>query len=130
MRPDKQTCKNCGKEIEGKKTYCDDACRMAFKRNPNKQPEQNNNPNTNKAEQIEPEQSNPNNDMDFRSSLTETDKTFYDRAMKDFGEPYYYFGNNTHQEKCIRCSKSFKTTLNALRFCSYQHYTEELTTSN
>jgi len=33
-------CKQCGVELTGKKTYCNDACRMAFKRTTRTQPEQ------------------------------------------------------------------------------------------
>lgn len=54
-------CKACSKDLTGKRTYCDDACRMAFKRHGSLnesmeamgwQPEQ--------PEQNEPEQTNPN----------------------------------------------------------------------
>ena len=52
-------CKNrkCGKIVTGKKVYCSDACRMAYKR----QPEQVelSNPNI-EPEQSQPEQAKPN----------------------------------------------------------------------
>lgn len=42
-------CKQCNKVLSGKKQYCDDACRMAYSRKANKQPEQ-----------MQPEQAKPN----------------------------------------------------------------------
>ncbi len=33
-------CKQCNKELSGKKQYCNDACRMAYGRKANKKPEQ------------------------------------------------------------------------------------------
>ena len=44
-------CRQCGNGITGKKVYCNDACRMAYARNPNKadaQPEH-------QPEQMQPE---------------------------------------------------------------------------
>jgi hypothetical protein len=124
MKPDRKICRNCGKEIDGKKTYCDDACRMAFKRN---KPEHLDNPNTNKAEQNEPEQAESEQPEQMRDFLTKTDKTFYDRAMLDFGEPYYNFLEKpVYSATCLRCRNKFKTTLGMLRFCSYQHYSASL----
>ena len=44
-------CKQCNTELTGKKVYCNDACRMAYARNPNKvdaQPEH-------EPEQMQPE---------------------------------------------------------------------------
>lgn len=53
-------CKQCSKELTGKRQYCNDACRMAYKRSQPEQPEQS------QPEQIQPEHeqseqiSNPN----------------------------------------------------------------------
>lgn len=128
MKPDKKTCLNCGKEIEGKKMYCDDACRMAFKR----QPEQTSNPNTNKPEHLVPEQPNPNKD-EFRATLTKTDKTFYDRAIRDFSgdKNYYRFTGDNNDGKlqervCLNCGDKFKTLMPLLKYCSYEHYSETI----
>lgn len=130
MRPDKKVCLYCGKEIDGKKLYCDDAHRMAFKRQSEQEPEQKDNPNTNKVEQILPEQAETEQpEQSLRDSLTKTDKTFYDRAMKDFREPYYHFGEIPVTKKvCDRgdCKQTFKTTLRLLRYCSYDHYTRTI----
>lgn len=123
MKPDKKACLNCKKEISGRATFCSDACRMAYKRKANK-PEHNSEENPNKSEQIETRTPKP--EQAFRDSLTKADKTFYDRAMRDFGEPYYKFGKTEHEEKCLHCGKDFKTTLSMLRFCSYEHYADAL----
>jgi hypothetical protein len=96
---------------------------MANKRH--EQPEQNSNPNTNKPEHFEPEHTNPNKD-EFRATLTKTDKTFYDRAMREFKEPYYKFGDKLKEVSCLRCRDKFKTSLSMLRFCSYEHYSDSL----
>ena len=45
-------CKNCGADISDKATFCGDACRMSYKRNPNKTEA---NPNK-QPEHSEPEQ--------------------------------------------------------------------------
>lgn len=119
---------------------------MAYKREQGEQkkankPEQNN-PNTvPEHEQTEPEQnsvkkpdiSNPDTEnnvtrtelgqIDFmREDLAKTDQTFYDRAMKDFGEPYYRFGGQKKEGVCAYCSKPFQTTLALNRYCGYEHY--------
>lgn len=109
-------CKNCGKEVSNKATYCGDKCRMAFKRKSDTQPEQ-------KGEQEQPEHSNPN-------KLTATDQTFYDRDIRDrVGEKtgtkpgdYYYFTANRHKRECMTCGKKFVTSLQNNKFCSYEHY--------
>lgn len=62
----------------------------------------------------------------FLDSLTKTDKSFYDRAIRDFKEPYYKFGETERTEKCLQCDSEFKTTLSMLRFCSYEHYSDAL----
>jgi hypothetical protein len=59
-------CKQCSKELTGRKQYCNDACRMAFSRNPNKpniepeqimsQPEQISQPEHEQPEQSQSEQ--------------------------------------------------------------------------
>lgn len=114
MKPDKIVCLYCGTQIN-KGKYCSDAHRMAYKR----QPEQIDNPNTNKPEQKVPEQSNPN--------MTTTDKTFYDRAMRDFGEPYYNFDSELRENDCAQCKKKYKTRLALNKYCSYEHYKEAIT---
>lgn len=121
MKPDKRTCRNCNKDItDTKGTWCSDKCRMAFKRtNPNKDSEQ-------------PEQSYPNslkmNPNKFRDLLSNTDKSFYDRAMRDFGESYYLFSSKQTDKQCIlqSCKLKFKTSLALLRYCSYDHYADSL----
>lgn len=117
MKPDKLVCGNCGKEIP-KGKWCSDKCRMANKRT--KKPEQII-PNTNKSLPEQPNEQKPEQD-DFRASLTKTDKTFYDRAMKDFGEPYYRFGGDLRKGVCGFCGAKFTTTLALNRYCSYEHY--------
>lgn len=92
---------------------------MEFKR----KGEQKDNPNTNKHEQIVPEQQG---EQTLRDSLTKTDKTFYDRAMKDFGEPYYHFQGTLKKNKCGFCGKAYSTNLTLNKYCSYQHYRESL----
>lgn len=74
-----------------------------------------------------PEQTNPNTD-EFRATLTKTDKTFYDRAMRDFKEPYYRFSNKVHDETCIMqsCKSKFRTSLAVLKYCSYEHYSQSI----
>lgn len=117
MKPDEVTCQNCGKQI-AKGKWCSDKCRMAFKRKPEQKPK----PNTNKGEQTIPEQHSPN----IRDSLTKTDQTFYDRAMRDFEKPYYNFSDELREEECLHCGDKFKTSMAMLRFCSYQHYSDAL----
>lgn len=131
MKPDKVTCNNCGKPIP-KGKWCSDKCRMAFKRTQlGEQPEQITNPNTNKGEQILPEQPNPNKPEQLgeheqlRAKLNKTDRTFFDRAIRDFKEPYYRFELDKLREgKCVHCGDSYKTTLPLNKYCSYQHYAE------
>lgn len=119
MKADPVFCNNCGVEIP-KGKWCSDKCRMANKRT--KKPEQIS-PNTNKIlpEQAKVEQPEQN---DFRASLTKTDKTFYDRALKDFGRPYYYYTDNLQEKNCELCRAKFKTGLPLNRYCSYKHYSE------
>lgn len=128
MKPDKFTCQNCGKQI-AKGKWCSDKCRMAFKRNPNKseqKPEHEQPEHTEKGEQTLPEQPTRTEPPE-REELSKTDKTFYDRAMKDFNEPYYYFHElPLTTRNCLRCGKEFKTTLRLLRYCSYNHYRKAL----
>lgn len=123
MKPDKVTCNNCGIQIlKGK--WCSDKCRMAFSRNPNK-PEQ-------KGEQIQPEpeqNEQPEQNISIsRTNLTATDKTFYDRAMKDFNEPYYNFNSSERTLKCAYCGKEYTTCLSLNRYCCYEHYKTAITT--
>lgn len=135
MKPDRINCQNCSKEIARGK-WCSDKCRMANKRvqklvDSMPKPEHIPKSNINKVEQIVPEQSEneqPEQSDDFRSTLCKTDKTFYDRAMKDFKEPYYKFETELKDSVCIleSCGAKFKTSLRMLRFCSYQHYSDAL----
>ena len=96
---------------------------MAFKRQPEHEPEHLDNPNTHKPAQIVPEQQ-PEQTDDLRSTLTKTDKTFYDRAMKDFNEPYYRFNGQLRKLKCSFCAEVFSTNLSLNRYCTYQHYSQ------
>jgi hypothetical protein len=82
-----------------------------------------------KPEQIQPEQANPNTLSaelkELRDSLTKTDKTFFDRAIRDFGYPYYNYDSFLKEGTCIFCKKPFKTNLSLNRYCSYQHYADD-----
>ncbi len=94
---------------------------MAFKRKPEQiasEPEQTRTIN-------KPEQPNPNISV---RELTKSDKTFYDRAMRDFGKPYYNFDAALREEKCIRegCGAKFETNMSLLRYCSYQHFSDTI----
>lgn len=78
-------CLSCGKDINGSKTkkFCGDACRMAFKRNPNKKP------NISQPEQIEPEQKeqpehNPNTNVTLSNEESE------DLKVKPLTRPNLY----------------------------------------
>ena len=123
MKPDKTVCLYCNTQIARGK-YCSDAHRMAYKRE--HKGEQTTPPNPNKPEQIKPEhEAEQKNEQ--REQLTKTDKTFYDRAIKDFGEPYYNFSNELREVTCDRCRKKFKTGLSLNRYCSYTHYSETIT---
>lgn len=112
MKPDKKVCLYCGKQVDGKKKYCDDAHRMAYARKGEHLPEH---------EQTE--QPNPN----IPPGLTKTDRTFYIRAMRDFGEPYYNFEGTGFKDwkpktdKCDWCQKEFTTNMPLNRYCSYEH---------
>lgn len=131
MKPDKVSCLYCRKELDGKanKKFCSNAHRMAFVRVKSSNPHKT----EHLPAQTEPEQQgssieNPRGNTfdgnpNIPGDLTATDRTFYDRAMKDFGEPYYRFGEKQLEDKvCIYCGKKFRTTLSLLRYCSYNHY--------
>lgn len=63
----------------------------------------------------------------FRETLTKTDKTFYDRALRDFkGDPYYKFTDDLREAECDKCGVKFKTGLSLLRYCSYEHYNQTI----
>ncbi len=117
MKPDKNTCLNCSKGISPRATYCSDKCTKAYKRNSDKRSDK-------------PNSDNPKNELghtnsdkdDFRASLTKTDKTFYDRALRDFGEPYYRFDAPLKKDNCARCKTPFNTRMSLLIYCSYEHY--------
>lgn len=115
MKPDKLLCQNCQKEIPRGK-WCSDKCRKAYARNPDKKPDISK-PDTDKSQVGQIVYSG-----DIPSNITKTDKTFYDRAMKDFGEPYYNFNGRLRKEECRKCGKKFDTRLSLLKFCSYGHY--------
>lgn len=129
MKPDTLHCKNCGKDIN-KGTWCSDKCRMAYKRT--HQGEQKPEQTQPEHEQNAPEQANsnkPEHEPGFRAALTKTDRTYYDRAMKDFAEPYYnFFSVPEHEQVCIRlgCTTKFKTCLSLCHYCSYEHYEQTL----
>lgn len=121
MKPDKNTCLNCGKQISSKAKYCSDKCRKAYSRKSDINPDKLN-PDTDKTQVGQPKSDT------FRDSLTKTDKTFYDRAMDLWGEPYYKFRPGEEREaKCGFCGEKFKTTLSLNKYCSYQHYHQSLT---
>lgn len=121
MKPDALICNNCGIQIARGK-WCSDACRKAYSRNPDKKSDISN-PDTDKLEVGQPK-SDIDDTNTFRASLTVTDKTFYDRALRDFGKPYYRFTDNIREEKCLFCGEKFRTGLAMLRFCSYEHYAD------
>lgn len=122
MKPDKVVCKNCGKQIN-KGKWCGDACRKAFSRTKSDvQPGQ-------KGGQINPDtdislpgQANPDID-EFREGLTKTDKTFYDRALVTWKEPYYDFGGELRTDVCGQCGSKYTTHMRLLKYCSYKCYT-------
>lgn len=127
MKPDKVTCDNCGKEIGGGR-WCSDKCRKAYGRKSDK---------LGQNVQEKADKSNPDTDIlqvghgpgqidELRASLTKTDKTFYDRAMKDFGEPYYNFTGELKKSKCGFCSEAYTTNLSLNKYCSYNHYASGL----
>lgn len=132
MKPDQRFCDYCGQELHGRadRKFCSEAHRKAFVRS-----------NGDKADKIPQKGGQIKADKQIESiekdgevqngfnadNLTKTDRTFYNRAMKDFGEPYYKFGEKEkHKEECLQCKKKFTTTLGLLRFCSYNHYHEAI----
>lgn len=116
MKPDKVSCLNCGDQIT-KGKWCSDKCRKAYARNPDKQADKTN-PDTDKSQVGQPTRTND----EFRETLTKTDKTFYDRAIKDFGEPYYNFDWEKREGTCAFCKSKYMTCLRLNRFCSYEHF--------
>lgn len=125
MKPDKVVCLNCGQQIQ-KGKWCSDKCRKAFARNPDKTDAR-----ADKKSDIsksDTENSQVGQNPDKYSKLNKTDKSFYDRAMKDFGEPYYKFENEEQELECGYCHKEYKTTLKLNRYCCYNHYSKSLTT--
>lgn len=133
MKPDTPKCANCEKDIV-RGRWCSDKCRKVFTRksdNPDKVGQIN--PDTDKkSDKTQPGQ--PKSDKvgqidEFRTKLTKTDKTFYDRAMKDFKKPYYNFELETiRSATCIlqSCGRPFTTSLSMLNYCSYEHYTRAI----
>lgn len=123
MKPDKIMCQNCSKQI-ARGRWCSDKCRKSFNRKSDTNPDKLKS-DIEKSDKIDFTTS-PEVSLGFK--LTETDKTFYNRAMKDFGEPYYGFGEHTKERECIlpSCGKKFKTSLSLLKYCSYKHYTDAL----
>lgn len=121
MKPDKNICLNCRTEISLRAKYCSDKCRKQYERNPDKRSDITN-PDTDKS-QVGQTKSDT-----FRDSLTKTDKTFYDRAMRDFKEPYYKFDFDEpiQKKECAKCGNNFKTRLHLLIYCSYDHYAQTI----
>jgi len=131
MKPDINYCTNCKKEVSLRAKYCSDKCRKQYERKSDKLGHE-----VGQNVQIKSDKSNSdtlkttNSDklelsaelQDFRDSLSKTDKTFFDRAMKTFNEPYYNFISPLRKAKCVICNKEYQTTLSLNRFCSYQHY--------
>lgn len=130
MKPDKVTCNNCGIQIlKGK--WCSDKCRKAYSRksdNPDTQVGQKSDILVNKSDKINPDTDKTDNPDITRTNLTATDKTFYDRAMKDFNEPYYNFNSSERTLKCAYCGKEYTTCLSLNRYCCYEHYKTAITT--
>lgn len=103
-------CLYCGKELTGKKQYCDDAHRMAYRRRT-------------KAG-AEPEQNDPEHTTrTFDFELTRTDRKFEDAKPN-----YYSFDDEVFPRKCMHpdCEEAFKTRLKLLKFCSPEHMNETL----
>lgn len=123
MKPEKRVCEQCGKEITRGK-FCSPKCKMANRRsvtNRNTVGDENVTQSvTNETVTSQKDESVTRDD--FRADLTKTDKTFYDRAMRDFKEPYYRFEDKLREASCFQCGKRYKTSLSLLRFCSYEHY--------
>lgn len=128
MKPDTNKCLNCNKEISSKAKFCSDKCRKAYSRNPDNKSDKTN-PDTPEIQVGQPKSDKPEHEPGFRATLTKTDKTYYDRAMRDMGEPYYrFFGVPEHEVTCVReqCDAKFTTTLSLCRYCSYEHYKETI----
>lgn len=128
MKPDKNNCLSCQKEISTRAKYCSDKCRKQYERNPDKSDSQ-------PGQNVLIRSDKPNSDTDIlqvghkvgqedseRASLSKTDRTFYDRAIRDFGEPYYNFDWAEREEKCRYCDGKFRTKLRLGAYCSYEHY--------
>lgn len=130
MKPDKIVCQNCGKQIP-KGKWCSDKCRKAYGRNSDnsdiKVGQKSDKPSI-KSDKIKSDTDilASRTELDVRPKLTKTDKTFYDRAMKDFGEPYYNFDDKARELKCAWCGKPFTTHLSMNRYCSFAHYKEAI----
>jgi hypothetical protein len=135
MKPDIQFCKWCGNSLEGRegKEFCKDSHRKAYKRNPDKAPIIADNvrvsvqdiadiseneiiaDNADKSEEDTPE-------LSLRDTLSKCDKTFFDRAMRDFNDPYYRFSEDHRKIICGFCGEKATTSLSLNRYCSYAHY--------
>ena len=120
MKPDKKLCLQCGKEVSNKATFCSPKCKMAHRRSVTEDP----------ASVTKPTVTSQNtasvtND-EFRATLTKTDKTFYDRAMRDFKKPYYIFDGELQENTCLTCGDKFKTSMPLLHYCSYEHYSNTI----
>lgn len=124
MKPEKITCKNCGKQIDRGK-FCSPRCKMAYRRSVTKEPQSVTESVTNETVTPKIEQS-VTNDL----KLTKTDRTFYDRNDGPdehglpgiIGKDYYIFDDKLREEKCLQCGAGFKTHMAMLKFCSYDHY--------
>lgn len=125
MKPDVKNCLNCNKEIGGRAKFCSAKCKMAYRRNTSVTGTvTNESPSVTKSTVTAPSVTFPEPKELLGFDLTKTDRTFYDRAMRDFnGDPYYRFGEKSeHEDRCLFCGEKFLTTLGALRYCSYEHY--------
>lgn len=129
MKPDTRNCLQCGKEISRGK-FCTPKHKMAFRRNSQTVTESVTNPESVTQKSVTNENvTHPEHEPGFRDKLTKTDKTYYDRAMKELGEPYYRFLEAPERDQtCIRttCSVKFKTTLTLCHYCSYDHYKQTI----
>jgi hypothetical protein len=131
MKPEPNKCLNCGKEVSTRAKYCSDKCTKAHKRNSDKlgQKESLNSDisahNSDKSELGQPNSDTLSAELkELRDSLTKTDKTFFDRAIRDFKNPYYNYSSPLKEDTCGLCGKDFKTNLSLNRYCSYAHYSE------
>jgi len=87
-------CLNCGKEVSGKAKYCNEACRMSYKRNPNKQPEHN----PNKVEHFDSQPEQPEQiSAQPEHKANKPELTFMGVSLDELDE-YFKIGNPQYCE--------------------------------